>query len=209
MVQFISEQQIQLAIEVLRRGGIAAFPTDTVYGLGAAANMESAIEMIYQVKRRPRSLPFPLLLAEITQIAEVAESVPGLAWHLAERFLPGGLTLVLPKSPGISQLITAGGNTVAVRIPAHPIPRALCRGLGMPIIGTSANLSGQPNPVTASEVYNQLGERVDLIIDGGRCPGGIESTVVDVSGETPKILREGAVPRKVVEEAIREFMKGS
>jgi len=138
-------------------------------------------------------MPLPLLLADKSQIGEVAGPVTPAAWLLAERFLPGALTIVLFKSKSVPGFITAGDKTVALRIPDHPIPVALIRGIGAPIVGTSANLSGQPSALTAEEVYAQLGDKVDLIIDGGRCPGGRESTIVDLTGETPLILREGAI----------------
>lgn len=183
-----------MGISVLKEGGIVAFPTDTVYGLGAGIGNTQAVERVYQVKKRPHGMALPLLLSDVSQIGEVAWPVPQAAWLLAERFLPGALTLVLPKAPSLADIVTGVGKTVAVRIPAHPIPVALIRGLGTPIIGTSANLSGQPPALTASEVYTQLGDKVDLIIDGGRCPGGRESTIIDLSGDTPVILREGAIP---------------
>jgi L-threonylcarbamoyladenylate synthase len=114
--------------------------------------------------------------------------------------MPGSLTLVLPKADWLPGIITGGGETVAVRIPNHPIPIALINGLGAPIVGTSANLSGQPSPLTADDVHTQLGDSVDLIIDGGRCPGGKESTIVDVSGERPAIIREGAISKEEIEQ---------
>ena len=187
--------QIEKGVAILRQGGIVAFPTDTVYGLGAGAGFPQAVERIYAVKERARNMALPLLLADASQMAGLVESVPPLARALMRRFWPGALTLVLLKSGAVADIITAGGATVAVRIPAHPVPVALARGLGMPIVGTSANLSGHPSPLTAEEVYAQLDDKVDLIIDGGRCPGGKESTVVDVSGEIPVIRREGAVSR--------------
>jgi L-threonylcarbamoyladenylate synthase len=151
------------------------------------------VERIYQVKERPRNMPLPLLLADTSQISEVAYPVPQIAWLLAHNFLPGALTLVLHKSNSVSDIITAGGITVAVRVPAHPIPVALAQGLGAPIVGTSANLSGKPSSLTADEVYSQFGDKVDFVINGGRCLGGKESTIVDVTGEVPVILREGAI----------------
>jgi L-threonylcarbamoyladenylate synthase len=185
-------QQVREGVSLLKKGGIVAFPTDTVYGLGAAASSPQAVARVYEVKKRPRDIPLPLLLASIAQIEEVAR--PGtLARHLAERFLPGALTLVLAKSPLVPDIVTAGRETVAVRIPAHPVPVALVEGLGAPVLGTSANLSGRPSALTAGEVASQLGDRVDLVIDGGRCPGGRESTIVDVTGEVPVVLREGAL----------------
>jgi L-threonylcarbamoyladenylate synthase len=187
------QQQIEKGILILRQGGLVAFPTDTVYGLGAGANFPQAIGRVYEVKERPRNMALPLLLADVSQITEFAEMVPPVARLLIHSFLPGALTIVLPKSSSVPDIITGGGTTIAVRIPAHPVPVALAKGLGAPIVGTSANLSGKPSPLTAEEVYSQLGDKVDLIIDGGRCPGGKESTVVDVTGEAPVVLREGAI----------------
>ncbi len=201
------EQQIELAIEILNSGGIVAFPTDTVYGLGANPSNEQAVERIYRAKKRARSLPLPLLLADKSDLAKVATVVPEVAWRLAEHLLPGGLTLVLRKSPWVPSAVTAGGDTIAVRIPDHPIPIALIQGLGTPLAGTSANISGKPSPVTADEVHEQLGGEVDLIIDGGECPGGIESTVIDVSSEVPTIIREGAVSREEIAKTCGLFLR--
>ena len=192
--------QIEEGISILMQGGIVAFPTDTVYGLGAGASLPQAVERVYAVKERPRNMPLPLLLADKSQINEVAEPVPPLAWLLINSFLPGALTIVLHKSDSVPGIITAGGTTIAVRIPAHPIPIALATGLGTPIVGTSANLSNRPSPLTADEVYSQLGDKIDLIIDGGRCTGGKESTIVDVTGQTPVVLREGAISREELEQ---------
>lgn len=194
------KKQVEEAISVLKQGGIVAFPTDTVYGLGACATNQQAVERVYEVKGRPQNMALPLLLAHVSQISEVAEPVPQIAWLLARNFLPGALTLVLPKSKTVPDFVTAGGTTVAVRIPAHPIPVALAEGLGAPVIGTSANLSGKPSALTAEEVYSQFGNKIDLVIDGGRCPGGRESTVVDATGETLVVLREGAIARKELEQ---------
>jgi len=196
------KSQTDLALKVLKDGGIVAFPTDTVYGLGADPASERAVEKIFSVKKRPRGLPLPLLLADASDIAKFAESVPEVARRLAERFLPGGLTLVLRRGASVPPWVVAGGETVAVRVPDHPVPIALARGLGGAIVGTSANLSGEPAPVVADDVRRQLGAAVDLVIDGGRCPGGTESTVVDVSGGSPVILREGAVSREAILKAI-------
>lgn len=190
------QQQVELGISVLKQGGLVAFPTDTVYGLGAGANIPQAVERIYKVKERPPSMALPLLLADISQIREVAEPVPPVARLLADKFLPGALTIVLYKSNSVLDVVTAGGRTVAIRIPDHLVPVSLAQGLGMPIVGTSANLSGKSSALTAEEVRSQFGGKVDLVIDGGRCSGGIESTVIDVTGEIPVVLREGAIPRE-------------
>jgi len=194
------QQQIEKAISVLKQGGVVAFPTDTVYGLGTAANLPEAVEKIYQVKQRPHDKALPLPLGDLSQIDGVAHHVSETAWLLARTFLPGALTLVLPKAGSVSDIISGGGQTVAIRVPAHPIPLAIISGLGAPIVGTSANISGHPSPLTADEVRAQFGDEIDLIIDGGRCPGGKESTVVDVTGEVPVLLREGAIARKELEE---------
>jgi len=194
------QQQVEQAIIILKRGGIVACPTDTVYGVGAAINIERAVERVYQIKGRPHSRALPILLADKSEIAEVAKAVPPLAWRLADRFLPGALTIVLPKADSVSDIVTGGLKTIAVRIADHPIPIAVVRGLGVPIVGTSANLSGSPSALTAEEVRAQLGDRVDMIIDGGRCPGGWESTIIDLTGETPLILREGPISSEELRE---------
>jgi L-threonylcarbamoyladenylate synthase len=180
--------QIKEGISVLCKGGIIAFPTDTVYGLGASSRIIKAVERIFRVKERSYDMALPLLLTDESQIEDAASSVPPVARNLIRSFLPGALTLVLYKSELIPDII-----------PDHPVPRALAAGLGTPIVGTSANISGQPSPTTAEEVRLQLGNRIDLIIDGGRCPGGQESTVVDVTGPTPVLLRQGAIPREAIE----------
>ena len=204
------QQQVEQGISILKQGGIVAFPTDTVYGLGACIGIRYAVERVYRVKERPRSMALPLLLADASQIGEVAEPVPQIAWLLADKFLPGALTMVLHKSESVPDIITGRGKTVAIRIPAHPVPVALARGLGAPIVGTSANLSGKPSALTADEVHAQLGDKVDLIIDGGRCPGGKESTIIDLTGETPVVLREGAISREELEQVYqnRRFKEG-
>ena len=200
------QQQVERGISVLRQGGLVAYPTDTVYGLGASIGIRQAVERVYQVKERPRDMALPLLLADPAQITEVAEPVPPIAWLLIHSFLPGALTIVLHKSESVPDIVTAGGETVAIRIPDHSIPLALIQGLGTPIVGTSANLSGRPSPLTAAEVNSQFGDRIDLIIDGGRCSGGRESTIVDVTGETSVVLREGAISRDELKQVCQDII---
>jgi L-threonylcarbamoyladenylate synthase len=187
------ERQIARAVRILKKGGVVAFPTDTLYGLGANAFDEDAVLKIYEIKSRPRDLALTLLLADIAQIKVVGDDIPKLAWELAERYMPGALTIVIKKSAAVSDIISGKRGTVAVRVPNHPVPIALIRGLGSPVTGTSANLSGAPDPSTAEEVQKQLGSRVDMIIDGGRCPIGISSTILDLTTDPPTILREGAI----------------
>jgi len=195
-------KQIEEGVKIIRRGGVIAFPTDTVYGVGAGAYIEEAIAKVYQVKNRPRSMALPLLLADASQLHEVASHISPSAWKLIKAFLPGGLTLVVYRSRIINDIITAGGDTVAVRIPAHPIPVALIKESGMPLVGTSANLSGQPALFTYEDVRKQIGDRVDYIVEGGPPPAGKESTVVDVTGDVPVILRQGAIPREELEKVV-------
>jgi L-threonylcarbamoyladenylate synthase len=197
------KKQVEKGIIVLKNGGVVAFPTDTIYGLGCSIYHTKAVERIFIIKERPRHMALPILLANTGQIKDVAAEVPPIAWQLAERFLPGGLTLVLKKSASVPDVVTVGGDTVAVRIPSHPVPVALIEGTGAPLVGTSANISGMPNPLTAEDVRSQLGDKVDLIIDGGGSPGGIESTVVDVTGKFPRILREGAITREELEKSYK------
>jgi L-threonylcarbamoyladenylate synthase len=198
-----AHKQIEKGIEIIRKGGVVAFPTDTVYGVGAGAYIESAIKRIFEVKNRPPEMALPLLLADAAQIHEVATCVPAYAWRLIERFLPGGLTLVVFRTMIVKDIVTAGGDTVAIRIPDHPVPIELIKGCGMPIVGTSANLSGRPNALTVDEVRDQIGNQVDLVIEGGPEPGGKESTVVDVTGELPVILRAGAISRAELETVVK------
>lgn len=197
--------QVDRAIGILKAGGVIAFPTDTVYGLGSDAFNVEAVDRIYRIKQRPRHLPLPVLLADLTQVASVVDSVPEIAQFLMRCFWPGGLTLVLLKKSSFPDVITAGGNKVAVRIPDHVIPLSLIRGLGAPVIGTSANVSDKPSPVTAEEVEQQLGSQIDLVINMGKCRGGLESTVVDVTGEEPVILRQGIIPEKDIKRACQEY----
>jgi len=199
--------QIEQAVKNLKSGGIVAFPTDTVYGLGADIYNIKAVQRIFEVKQRSRKMALPVLIGEVEQISEVAVSMPQIAYLLIKHFWPGGLTLVVHKAVTIPTIITANNNKVAIRLPDHYIPRALIGGLGVPIIGTSANISCRAAPVTDEEVVQQLGSKIDFIIRAGRCPGGVESTVVDVSGERPVVLREGIIPAVTIEKLWREMLK--
>lgn len=187
-------QTIRRAQRLLRSGQAVAFPTDTVYGVGAHAFQTKAVSALYAAKDRPADKAIPILVAQIEDVARVARLVPAVAWELAKRFWPGGLTVVLPCAERVPSIVTAGGDTVAIRCPDHPIPLALINALGAPLAATSANLSGQPAPTTARQAVGQLAGRVPLIIDGGACPGGIASTVLDLSVSPPRLVRAGAIP---------------
>ena len=199
-------QQVEEGIRALLQGGIVAYPTDTVYGLGASMSIPRAVEKVFAAKQRPRDIALPLLVASTVQIAALAGEVPPAARRLIDAFLPGALTLVLPASPAVPDIVTAGGSTVAVRIPGHPIPIALIEGIGAPLVGTSANVSGRPSPLTAAEVRSQLGGKIDLIIDDGRRCAGTESTIVDLSGKTPVIVRQGAVSAEALRQVCPEIL---
>ena len=195
------ERQIALAVDLLREGGVVAYPTDTLYGLGADAFNEAAVERVFVIKGRPHGMPLPLLLADADALAQVASEVPPLARVLAERFWPGALTLVIPRSAKVPELVSGRGWKVGVRVPDHPVPRELARRLGAPITGTSANKSGGPDPRTAADVRSQLGEMVDLVIEGGGLPAGQPSTVLDLTGPSPRIVRAGAISKEALEAA--------
>jgi L-threonylcarbamoyladenylate synthase len=189
--QILPASEIRSALDVLRKGGIVAFPTDTVYGVGAPAFDNAAIESIYAAKDRPVEKAIPVLIGDLSDLDEIAENIPDMALRFVARFWPGPLTCVVPKKHTLPPAVSAT-STVAVRIPDHSDARALLRAAG-PMAVTSANISGQPSPSTAQEVYEQLHGRIPLILDGGRTPGGVPSTLVDCTGSEPVILREGPI----------------
>ena len=184
---------LQAAGAVLKDGGVVAVPTDTLYGLAADFSSTSALRRVIEIKGRPEEMGMPLLLADAAGLSLVAKDVPPAAWALAHRFWPGALTLVVPRSPAVSDLVTGGRDTVAVRVPNHLVPLALARELGRPITGTSANRTGQPPALTAEEARLQLGTAVDLVLQGGNTPQGVQSTIVDLTGPVPRVLRQGAI----------------
>lgn len=189
--EIVPASEISRAIEVIASGGIVAFPTDTVYGLGALALDNAAIESIYTAKDRPLEKAIPILIGDLSDLDKVGFDIPDMALRFASRFWPGPLTCVVPKQPTLPSAVSAT-STVAVRIPNHPDALALLRAAG-PMAVTSANISGAQSPTTAQEVYDQLHGRIPLILDGGKTPGGVPSTLVDCTGESPKILREGPI----------------
>lgn len=181
------------ALHLLRSGAAIAFPTDTVYGIGANGLNAAAVLQLYQIKERPRSQPIPVLLADPADLALVSSVVPAHAAALAQRYWPGGLTLVVPAAPHLPAELLAGGTSVAVRVPDHPALRSLISQLGRPLAATSANLHGKPNPRTAQDVVAQLRDRLPLVLDGGATAGDIASTIVDLTGPSPRVLRQGTV----------------
>jgi len=189
-------EQVKKCAAVMRAGGIAAYPTDTVYGLGADVYNVGAVAKIFAAKRRPLDLPLPVLIADISQLDKLTANIPPSAKQLMDKFWPGALTIIFDKAAAFDSPALASGGKVAIRMPGHAVTLRLITEAGGPIVGTSANLHGLPSTLTAAEVRTQLGSAVDFILDGGPCPGGVESTVVDVTVNPPAILRTGAISEK-------------
>ena len=188
-----NESNRQAAAALLREGGVVAYPTDTLYGLGALAADAEAVERVFAIKGRPSERALPVLVASADQLDQLAAEVSPEAYALAARFWPGALTLVLRAHQSLPPHLTAAQGTVAVRAPDHPTPLALIAACGGPITGTSANLSGGPQPVTAEDVVRQLGGAVAMVLDGGACSGGVPSTVLDVTSLPARVVRSGAI----------------
>jgi L-threonylcarbamoyladenylate synthase len=190
------------AIEILLGGGLVAFPTDTFYALGARADDDAAVGRVISAKRRPPGDPMPVLVADREQWRAVVTEIPEIAVRLADRFWPGALTIVCHQAPHLPAGLTGQGGTIGVRQPNLPVALGLCRAVGLALVGTSANLHGMPAPLMASHVALDLGDAVDLILDGGRCPVGRPSTVVDVTRTPPIIVRAGAISAQAIREVL-------
>lgn len=184
---------LDAALAELQAGSVIAFPTDTVYGVGADGLNAAAVLKLYTIKDRPLTHAIPVLLADLTDLPLISRSIPERAVLLAERYWPGGLTLVVPAAPHLPPELLAGGATVAVRVPDYAPLRTLIRRLAHPLAATSANRHGAANPATAQDVLAQLGDRLPLVLDGGPTSGDIPSTVIDLTRSTPRILRQGCV----------------
>jgi L-threonylcarbamoyladenylate synthase len=185
------EEAVRRAVAVLREDGVVACPTETFYGLAVSAASPGACEELFAVKGRPRYKAFPCVIASIDDLASVARTVSPLAARLAKRFWPGPLTLVVEARSALAAASEDG--SIAVRVSGLPLVRRLCRSFGGPLTATSANRSGSVPPTSAAAVVAGLGERIDLVLDGGRSPGGLPSTIVDVRGTRPTLVREGAI----------------
>jgi len=198
----VPEAVIAEAAAVLRKGGLVAFPTETVYGLGAAARNPAAVRRIFAAKGRPADHPVIVHLPSAEDLPRWASEIPEAARALAARFWPGPLTIILPRAGDVPDEVTGGQPTVGLRVPDHPVALALLRALGDGIAAPSANRFGRVSPTTAAHVREELGLAVDMILDGGPCAVGVESTIVDLSGERPALLRPGGVTREALEAAL-------
>ena len=190
--------------KVLVKGGLIAYPTESFYGLAVETGNESALKRLFEVKKRPPGRPVLILTPSAEAVSQYVEYISPVAAHLIKAFWPGGLTLVFKAGPHISTLLTAGTGKIGIRLSSHPLANALAKAVGVPISGTSANISGQPACRNAEEVLNVFGRDLDLILDGGETVGMTGSTVLDVTVDPPQILREGLVPGK----QIKQFIQG-
>lgn len=193
--------------DILRRGGLVAFPTETVYGLAANALDENAVRRLFEAKGRPANNPLIVHLPSAAAVTRVASHWPPLADRLASELWPGPLTLVLPRRPELPAVVTGGGPSVAVRVPAHPVARALLEAADLPLAAPSANRSGRLSPTSAEHVLEDLDGRIDAVLDGGATPGGIESTVLDVTTSPPRLLRPGLVSPGEIEALIGPILR--
>lgn len=198
----ISDEDIEHAAQVLREGGLVAFPTETVYGLGGDASNPAAVRKIFAAKGRPADHPVIVHVAGTSDLKHWAADVPRAAWLLAEKFWPGPLTMVFRRAARVSDLVTGGQDTVGLRVPSHPVAQRLLKAFGGGIAAPSANRFGHLSPTTAQHVAEELGEEVGLVLDGGACDVGIESTIVDLTRETPAILRPGRITSQQISDVL-------
>jgi L-threonylcarbamoyladenylate synthase len=196
---------LQEVAEVILKNGVIGYPTETVYGLGANALSDIAVEKVFELKGRERNKPILIISSDIEQVKSLVSLFPEKAAALASTFWPGALTMVLKADPRLSRLLLGGGNQVGIRIPGNKICLELLKRCGVPITSTSANISGQKNPISAHEVLENFGDKLDLIIDGGKSLSRVPSTVVVVEEDTIKLIREGAIPKFKIEQVIGSF----
>lgn len=194
----IRPDDLRRVAELLRRGGVIAYPTETVYGLGANVFVEKAVRRVFAIKGREASKAISMMIATVDEVRTYAAEIPEAAEHLIRRYWPGPLTLVLPASSKVPQYMRSPAGTVGLRLPDHPVTAALMQAHPEPVTSTSANLSGAPPATEPTQVLRTLGERLDVLIDAGRSPGGVPSTVVELRGGKLNIMREGAIPAKAI-----------
>ncbi len=206
MLSAAKHEDLELAANIIRNGGLVGIPTETVYGLGANALDPTAVENIFIAKGRPSDNPLIIHIAEPQELTNYCVNIPETAWTLAKEFWPGPLTMVLPVSSVVPKRTTGGLDTVAVRCPATAATRELIRLAGVPIAAPSANISGKPSTTTAQHVLHDMDGRIDAIIDGGPCEVGVESTIVDLTGDTPRLLRPGGITPEYLRAVLGELV---
>ena len=197
-----TDEHIEQAARLLRAGGLVAFPTETVYGLGADASNPAALKKIFAAKGRPADHPLIVHIADMSDLKNWVAEVPRTAWLLAEKFWPGPLTMLLKRAPHVSDLISGGQDSIGLRVPSHPVAQNLLKAFGGGIAAPSANKFGRLSPTAAEHVRQELGDAVDMVLDGGDCEVGIESTIVDLTRETPAILRPGRISAQQIGDAL-------
>ena len=206
ITQRLIPKQLDIAAAILQQGGLVVFPTDTVYGVAALAQNEEAVSRIYAAKQRPPDMPLPVMIKEAKDVHSVARPLAGF-WELTRVFWPGPLTIILPKTNALPAIVTAGGETVALRIPDHPLALDLLKMVGAPLAVTSANLSGRSPSRSADDVWLQLDGKVDAIVDGGKAPGGQPSTIVDLTQMPYHILRHGPITDAQIRTALTSIAR--
>lgn len=198
----LDKSQVDIAGEIIKNGGLAAFPTETVYGLGANAFDENAVRNIYKAKGRPCDNPLIVHIADKNMLCDLVKNIPPKAYELMDKFWPGPLTVIMEKTDKVPSVVSGGLNTVAIRMPANEIALELIKKSGVPIAAPSANTSGKPSPTKAQYVMDDMSGKIDAVIDGGGCSVGLESTVLDMSGDVPALLRPGGVTYEQLTEVL-------
>ncbi len=201
-----NEESIEKAVAIIKNGGVVGLPTETVYGLGANAFDSSAVEKIFEAKGRPKDNPMIVHVSSIDEVYPLVKEFPEKAKKLAEKYWPGPLTIIMPKSDKVSARTSGNLDTVAVRMPSHPVMRKVIEKSGCPIAAPSANLSGSPSPTNAKYVFDDMDGRIELILDGGECEVGLESTVITLATEKPRLLRPGGITPEQLEEVLGEIV---
>lgn len=201
-----TEESIERAVAIIQNGGVVGLPTETVYGLGANAFDSSAVEKIFEAKGRPKDNPMIVHVSSIDEVYPLVKEFPEKARKLAEKYWPGPLTIIMPKSDKVPARTSGNLDTVAVRMPSHPVMRKVIERSGCPIAAPSANLSGSPSPTNAKYVFDDMDGRIELILDGGECEVGLESTVITLATEKPRLLRPGGITPEQLEEVLGEIV---
>ena len=197
-------QKLRYSAEIIKNGGIVVFPTETVYGIGTNGLDKEAVERLYKIKERPLNKPISLLVSDYEMIEKVVKDINELEYKIMKKFFPGPLTIILNKKDIVPDIVTSGGSTVGIRMPEEEITRKLIEYAGVPIAAPSANISGKPSGIDLQEIVKEFGDKVDYYIDGGKSKIGIGSTIVKVENNTIKILREGSISKKEIEDLIND-----